>query len=257
MTLNEAMTAYAVSPTEANKMAIVDTVAPELRAQIKDMAACIAKQQASLVAAKRELDAALDQPVPSLRADELRAALCRAATDCGHFISTDEMTLCRVPGQGGNALSQLLDRLVAAVSAAAPAPIQSAELAEMAQVIAFLNGEGPLDGFHFGDSDTARPRARYWWRKPMMAAWRALASPAAAPKQASSDVNMASGWCIERGPALAPNYLHVNGGLLNWTPDHMKAMRFARRADAEQITDIVEDADRIAEHVWTSEGSQQ
>lgn len=61
-----------------------------------------------------------------------------------------------------------------------------------------------------------------------------------------------SGWCVERGAASSPMYLHVQNGLLNWTPDHMKALRFARRADAEQITEIVEDADRIAEHVWMS-----
>jgi hypothetical protein len=32
-------------------------------------------------------------------------------------------------------------------------------------VHAFLLGQGELDGFYFGDSDTARPRERYWWRR--------------------------------------------------------------------------------------------
>jgi hypothetical protein len=74
---------------------------------------------------------------------------------------------------------------------------------------------------------------------------------AAAPRPAAvGAAGLESGWCVERGPASAPNYLHVDGGLLAWTPDHMKAMRFARRADAEQITEIVDDADRIAEHAW-------
>jgi hypothetical protein len=34
----------------------------------------------------------------------------------------------------------------------------------------FLLGEGALDGFHFGDSDTERPRPAYWWRKNLRAA---------------------------------------------------------------------------------------
>src|SRR6185503_19589732 len=44
---------------------------------------------------------------------------------------------------------------------------------ELQRVIAFLLGEGPLDGMHFGDSDTARPRKPYWWRKHLRAAWAA------------------------------------------------------------------------------------
>jgi hypothetical protein len=32
-------------------------------------------------------------------------------------------------------------------------------------VHAFLLGQGALDGFYFGDSDSARPRERFWWRR--------------------------------------------------------------------------------------------
>jgi hypothetical protein len=78
-----------------------------------------------------------------------------------------------------------------------------------------------------------------------------LAAVPAAQQQAQS------GWCVERGPASAPYYLHVYGGMLAWTPDHSQALRFSRRADAEQITEIVEDAGRIAEHVWQNEGASK
>jgi hypothetical protein len=148
MTLNEAMTAYAVSPTEANKLAIVDAVAPELRAQIKDMAACIAKQQASLVAAKKMELAALDgnhtQPM-------LEAAMRKAVAVGIVPPSADGETYLKLWGS----MQQVLDAAIAAAPtppaapkltecrhcgfyvalnqppAAAPAPIQSAELAEL------------------------------------------------------------------------------------------------------------------------------
>jgi hypothetical protein len=50
---------------------------------------------------------------------------------------------------------------------------------DLKTVIAFLLGEGPLDGMHFGDSDTARPRRRYWWRTHLRAAFAQQAGAAA------------------------------------------------------------------------------
>jgi hypothetical protein len=79
-----------------------------------------------------------------------------------------------------------------------------------------------------------------------------LAASTAGAAATSENARDESGWCLERGPASAPHYLHVaETGIFDWTLDHMKALRLARRADAEQVACIVEDADRVAEHVWT------
>ena len=63
---------------------------------------------------------------------------------------------------------------------------------------------------------------------------------------------METGWVLEKGEACNPRYLTVDGGLLDWTEpsDHANALRFARREDAERMVQIVEDADRVAEHGW-------
>src|SRR5207247_643095 len=59
-----------------------------------------------------------------------------------------------------------------------------------------------------------------------------------------------TGWCIEHGEARAPKYLSVLDGHWNWNPDHLKALRFSRRADAEMVATMVNEVDRIAEHSW-------
>jgi hypothetical protein len=263
MTLNEAMTAYAVSPTEANKMAIVDAVAPELRAQIKDMAACIAKQQASLVAAKRELDAAmvLAAAQPMARPTVRKAYICTACdgvyadekvTQCDCMPAKQEFTegtitypsaqpiapaadddiervACKLGLIGivgdNPAYEQKLIKLVrhfapaadderaelahlsaAPVSqqppAAAPAPIQSAELAAALDALRFY-AEGQHFVLHDADVfDTVSGEPQNWQedesntimfedgsvaKLALDALLVALASPAAAPKQASSE----------------------------------------------------------------------
>ena len=63
---------------------------------------------------------------------------------------------------------------------------------------------------------------------------------------------METGWCLERGEACNPQYLTCDGMALTWTSpgDHAKALRFARRDDAEMMATIIDDADRIAEHGW-------
>lgn len=49
--------------------------------------------------------------------DSTRQLLYRAAINCGHEITHDEIVLRVDPNQSGNALSQLADRLLAAVTA--------------------------------------------------------------------------------------------------------------------------------------------
>lgn len=61
-----------------------------------------------------------------------------------------------------------------------------------------------------------------------------------------------TGWVLEKGLAIQPRYATVNAGMLDWTEpgDHAKALRLARRADADALAEIMEDADRVAEHAW-------
>lgn len=59
---------------------------------------------------------------------------------------------------------------------------------DLSVVHKFLLGEGPLDGFYFGD--TARPRPVYWWRNNLRAA---LAAPRQHEKAAQSNCETCSG----------------------------------------------------------------
>lgn len=62
---------------------------------------------------------------------------------------------------------------------------------------------------------------------------------------------METGWLIENGKfGDELRYRTIDQGLPVWTADHMKAIRFARRADAELFAAEDDDAWRIAEHVW-------
>lgn len=73
---------------------------------------------------------------------------------------------------------------VRAVDPAAPVADTGA-VSEMATVIAYLNGEGPLDGFHFGERNYTQPGS-FWWRKHLMAAWGKLTDAATPTATADS-----------------------------------------------------------------------
>lgn len=57
------------------------------------------------------------------------------------------------------------------------------------------------------------------------------------------------GWLLEKSAAGDIWYVTVDQ-LLTWTTDPLKALRLARRADAEMLCEIVEDCERIGEHQW-------
>jgi hypothetical protein len=57
-------------------------------------------------------------------------------------------------------VEDVLRRMAAKGEATERKPLTDA----LSEVHKFLLGEGPLDGMHFGDSDTARPRSHCWWR---------------------------------------------------------------------------------------------
>jgi hypothetical protein len=63
------------------------------------------------------------------------------------------------------------------------------------------------------------------------------------------------GWLVENGKnageGLAYRFINNdNGGIWDWTEDHNKALRFARREDAEQFAHHDEDAWRVVQHGW-------
>ena len=60
-----------------------------------------------------------------------------------------------------------------------------------------------------------------------------------------------SGWVIERGDSqpCAPTYW---AGVDRWSQDHIDAVRFARKQDAERVAYGLPSPNcRIAEHAWT------
>jgi hypothetical protein len=61
-----------------------------------------------------------------------------------------------------------------------------------------------------------------------------------------------TGWLIERRMQLPPEYLYVpDWSGFQWTQDSLKALRFSRREDAEQVAHIFENDDvYITEHQW-------
>lgn len=60
------------------------------------------------------------------------------------------------------------------------------------------------------------------------------------------------GWLIENGESGEKlRYRTVDHGLSTWTADNLKALRFARREDAETFAAEDDAAWRIAEHVWS------
>lgn len=91
---------------------------------------------------------------------------------------------------------------------------------ELNKVHAFLLGEGPLDGFHFGDSDTGRPRPAYWWRNNLRAA--IASAQQAAPKHALTD---------RRIMELANLELHPHN--FRWAGDMDEICVFAHAVEAE------------------------
>ncbi len=59
-----------------------------------------------------------------------------------------------------------------------------------------------------------------------------------------------TGWLIERSMNHGLEYLMADHHGLTWTTNVNAALRCARRADAEAICLFVDDADRVAEHLW-------
>lgn len=97
--------------------------------------------------------------------------------------------------------------------------------------------------------------ARYVATMPYEEAIKDCAKPitAALLKAASVKAQDETGWLIElaASPPSEPKYWQ-NGSL--WTGDNIKAIRFARKEDAERIAALMLDGMniRICEHIWTA-----
>jgi hypothetical protein len=66
-----------------------------------------------------------------------------------------------------------------------------------------------------------------------------------------------AGWVIENGKkegdGLAYRFMdNDHGGVVGWTPDKDKALRFARRDDAEAFAYHDEHAWRVTQHLWST-----
>lgn len=108
----------------------------------------------------------------------------------------------------------------------------------------------------YGEDAQRHPNAD--WRG-FRRGWQARAALAQKPE--ASIEQFETGWLIEngknQGDGLAYRYIdNDSGGIPGWTEDHNKALRFARRADAEQFAHHDEDAWRIAEHAWHIDAAQ-
>ena len=60
------------------------------------------------------------------------------------------------------------------------------------------------------------------------------------------------GWLIERQDKQPVEWLCAWSGGFDWTTDSLKAIRFCRREDANQIAEIFDGLDvHILEHIWS------
>lgn len=58
-------------------------------------------------------------------------------------------------------------------------------------------------------------------------------------------------WLLERNTTPeGPEYLTVASGGFSWTTDNLKALRLARREDADLLAEIMDDCQHIREHQW-------
>jgi len=74
----------------------------------------------------------------------------------------------------------------------------------------------------------------------------------------SEEWTVETGWVLIRDGATGGlEYIGVDSGFLNWTPDNLKALRLARREDADALAEIVDDCERIEEHQWTGPKSSK
>lgn len=83
-------------------------------------------------------------------------------------------------------------------------------------------------------------------------------SPVSAPPKATEiamhepdEQDYETAWLLERKMTPeGPEYLSVDAGRFTWVTDNLKALRLARREDADALAEIIDDCERVAEHQW-------
>ena len=84
--------------------------------------------------------------------------------------------------------------------------------------------------------------------------FRDAASPATKPAPAElteAKGQDETGWVIERRGMLPVEYVCASSAGFDFTQDNLKAIRFCRREDANQVAEILDDEDvAIVEHMW-------
>lgn len=61
-----------------------------------------------------------------------------------------------------------------------------------------------------------------------------------------------SAWLVEKKGPIGPLYWCVDEtGVFDWTSDHLKALRFSRRVDADAVAGGMLDDARAVEHGWS------
>ncbi len=65
-----------------------------------------------------------------------------------------------------------------------------------------------------------------------------------------SEVKVESGWLLEQRKDGKILWLMLELGMWDWTEDSLKALRFARKQDADAMSDIISDAEYVTEHQW-------
>lgn len=59
-----------------------------------------------------------------------------------------------------------------------------------------------------------------------------------------------TGWLLERRDNSKIEWLALSNGDWAWTGDSTKALRFARKQDADAMSEIISDAEYVTEHQW-------
>lgn len=59
-----------------------------------------------------------------------------------------------------------------------------------------------------------------------------------------------TGWLLERRSGNKIEWLALEHGDWVWTEDSLRALRFARKQDADAMSEIISDTEYVTEHQW-------
>ena len=68
--------------------------------------------------------------------------------------------------------------------------------------------------------------------------------------------NIETGWLLERRSGCKIEWIYLEHGIWGWTEDSVRALRLARRVDANAIAELIEDVEYVTEHQWGRWGNE-